>query len=388
MFRIGQEEIDAVTRVIESKQLFKVNGGPLQECAHLREELQQVFGTEHAIYMTSGHAALTSALIGMGIGPGDEVIVPGYTYIATAMAVVAAGAMPVIAEINETMTIDVADVERKITPRTKAVIPVHIQGFPSDMKGIMELAEKYNIMVLEDACQADGGKFGDKRLGTIGHAGALSFNFYKLITSGEGGALFTDDHTIYERALIYHDSSAVAFFGDQLSDVQTPVFCGHEFRTNEILASILRVQLSRMDGIIADNHKNRNKLVEALDGKFKIAPSNDWDGDCATTLALQFDTEEEARKVKAVVGGTIPIDTGKHVYPHWTAIMEKRGALHPAMDPFKMEANKDIVPDYKADMCPKTLDILARTLYVAIHPDMTEEDILQKAAALKAALEA
>ena len=108
----------------------------------------------------------------------------------------------------------------------------------NDMKGIMELAEKYNIMVLEDACQADGGKFGDKRLGTIGHAGALSFNFYKLITSGEGGALFTDDHTIYERALIYHDSSAVAFFGDQLSDVQTPIFCGHEFRTNEILASI------------------------------------------------------------------------------------------------------------------------------------------------------
>lgn len=385
MYRIGQEEIDAVARVIASKKLFKVNSGPLQECAKADEELRQIFGAKYAILMTSGHAALTSALIGMGIGPGDEVIVPGYTYIATAIAVVAAGAMPVIAEIDETMTIDVADVEKKITPRTKAVIPVHIQGFPSDMQGLMALAEKYNIKVLEDACQADGGQFRGKRLGAIGHAGAFSFNYFKLITCGEGGALLTRDKGVFERALIYHDSGAVAFFGDQLQDVETALFCGQEFRTNEIQAAILRVQLGRMDGIIADNHKNRDKLIAALEGKFRIAPSHDWQGDCATTLALQFDTGEEARKVQAVAGGTIPLDTGKHVYPNWTSIMQKRGAFHPAMDPFKMEANKDIVPDYRPDMCPKTLDILGRTLYIGIDPDMPEEKILQLAEVLKAA---
>ncbi len=384
MYRIGQEEADAVRRVIESKQLFKINSG-LHETQNAEEDLCRILGAEHALLMTSGHAALTSALIAMGIGPGDQVIVPAYTYIATAMAVVAAGAIPVLAEVDETLTLDPDDFERKITPATRGVIPVHIQGFPCRMDRITEIAARHDILVLEDACQADGGSFGGRRLGTIGDAGALSFNFYKVITCGEGGALLTNNKEILERALIYHDSSAVAFFGNQLEGSTTPAFCGNEYRTNEIPAAILRVQLGRMDGILADLRKNRAYLASALAGDFTLLPSHDREGDCATTLALFFDTAEEADAVARAAGGVSPINTNKHVYVNWTPILERRGALHPLMDPFKMEANRDIIPDYSKDMCPRTLDLLARTVYFSLTPDMTEAELSALAARIRAA---
>ena len=131
-------------------------------------------------------------------------------------------------------------------------MPVHIQGFPCNMEKIMALAKKYSLKVVEDACQADGGSYKGRRLGTIGDAGAYSFNQFKIISAGEGGALLTNDKDIYGRALIYHDSSAVVFFGDQLSGIEENPFCGVEYRTNEITCAILRCQLKRLDGILHD----------------------------------------------------------------------------------------------------------------------------------------
>ena len=177
MYRMGQEEVSELARVIEARNLFKVNTG-LQESWNVEDKLRRIFDCQHSIFMTSGHAALTSALVAMGVGPGNEVIVPAYTYIATAMAVVAAGAIPIIAEVDDTLTISPEDIERKITPHTKAIIPVHIQGFPCNMDAILDIAQRHNLLVLEDACQADGGSFRGKRLGTIGNAGALSFNYF------------------------------------------------------------------------------------------------------------------------------------------------------------------------------------------------------------------
>lgn len=387
MYRIGQEEIQELAKVIETRDLFKINGG-LQESKGVEESLKKLFDCGYAIFMTSGHAALTSALVAMGVGPGDEVIVPGYTYIATAMAVVAAGAIPVIAEIDDTLTLCPKDVEAKITPHTKAIIPVHIQGFPCDMASIMAIAEKHNLLVLEDACQADGGSFGGKRLGTIGHAGALSFNYFKLVTCGEGGAMLTNDRLLFERALIYQDSSAIAFFGDQMSGFETENFCGSEFRSNELCAAVLRIQLTRLDGILRDLRANKKYMMEQLADVCTFAPSHDPEGDCGTTLTLRFETEEAARAFATAegVGGCLPIDTGKHVYSNWDCVMEKRGAFHPLMDPFKMEANKDIIPDYRKDMCPGTLDKLARSVYISMNPDETKEELDKRIALIKKAL--
>ena len=386
MYRIGQEELDAVTRVIETRALFKINKHG-QDAMFAEEEMKEKLGVKHALLMTSGHAALTSALIGMGIGPGDEVIVPAYTYISSAMAVVAAGAMPVIVEVDQTLTLSPKAFEETITKNTKAVIPVHIQGFPCNMTEICRIAEEHGVMVLEDACQADGGSYLGKRLGTIGDAGAMSFNYYKIITAGEGGALLTNDKTLFERALIYHDSSAVAYFGDQLSGVDTELFCGNEYRTNGITAAILREQLKRMDGIISDLRRNKKILMDAVSDVCEFVPSNDIEGDCGTTVAICFDSADKAKAFATAegIGGTVPINTGKHVYKNWTPIMNKKGALHPLMDPFKMEANRDIVPDYKEDMCPNTLDLLSKVVYISVDPDWTQENIEGKIAAIRKA---
>ena len=389
MYRIGQEEIEQVAKVIESKLLFKVNNG-LQQCLQVEEELKKITGSQYPIFMTSGHAALVSALVGLGIGPGDEVIVPAYTYIASAMAVVAAGAIPVIAEVNDTLTIDPADIEKKISSHTKAIMPVHIQGFPCNMDAIMKIAKEHNLYVVEDACQADGGSYKGKCLGAIGDAGAYSFNFFKVISCGEGGAMMTNHKEVYERALIYHDSSAVAFFGNQMEGFTTEPFCGHEYRTNEISAAVMAVQLGRLEGILRDLRANKKYILEQGADVATFIPSNDIEGDCSTTLAFQFESEEKARAFAEGEDfkGTLPIDTNKHIYKNWTPILQKRGAFHPLMDPFKMEANKDIVPDYKEDMCPVTLDKLSKVVYIHVNPDNTKEELDEKIALYRKALKA
>lgn len=376
MYRIGKEEIEAVTRVINSKNLFKCNDA-CQETYHCECEMREMFNVENALVMTSGKAALISALVGLGIGPGDEVIVPAYTYMASAVAVTAVGAIPVIAEVDDTLTIDVEDIEKKISKYTKAIIPVHIQGFPCNMEAIMACAKRHNLKVVEDACQADGGSYKGRRLATIGDAGAFSFNQFKIISTGEGGALLTNDRKVFERALIYHDSSAVSYFGDQLSEISEPTFCGTEYRTNEIATAILREQLKKLDSILADLRKNKKAIMEALKDKYSFAPSNDIEGDCGTTVAFRFDDEKTARKFAETEGvnGVLPIDTGKHVYACWEPILQKRGAFNAAMDPFKMEANKNLNSNYSADMCPKTLDLLSRTVYVSVNPDWTEDEL-------------
>lgn len=376
MYRVGKEEAEAVSRVIEGKSYFKVRN-LYNETEQAENEMKELFDVKNVLVMTSGMGALVSGLTALGIGPGDQVIVPAYTYIATAMAVVAVGAIPVIAECDETLTIDPEDIKRKITPATKAIIPVHIQGFPCNMDAICDIAKQFGLKIVEDACQSDGGKFHGKRLGTIGDVGALSFNQYKLISTGEGGALLTNDDAVYQRALIYHDSNAVAFFGDQMDAVSEPLFCGVEYRTNEIQSAMLREQLKRMDDMIDNLRRIKKHVMESLKDEYKFIPSNDINGDLATTIAFAFDSAEQANGFIETVGGLSPINTGKHIYKHWTAIMEKRGAYHPLMDPFKMEANKGIVPDYTEDMCPKTLEILARTVYIGIRPDMSEDEVNQ-----------
>ena len=390
MFRIGQEEIDAVTKVaqyardVDSRAMFKVNES-LKESINLQEELCEKMECKHAIFMTSGQAALTSAIIALGIGPGDEVIVPAYTYISTAMAVTMAGAIPILADVDESLTLCAKSVEEKITPRTKAIMPVHIQGLPCNMDALTEVAKKHNLYIVEDACQADGGSYKGKRLGTIGDMGAFSFNYFKIISCGEGGALLTNNKIFHERALIYHDSAAVAYFGNQLADFETQLFCGNEYRSNEFCAAFLRVQLKRLDGILADCRKNKKYIMDALEGMCDFVPSNDIEGDCGIVVPFQFVDEATANRFSTTEGvnGSQPVYTGKHVFKNWTSFVEKRGAINPKFDPFKMEANKESKPDYSEASYSKTLDILARSVYVTVNPDATKGELDKQIECLK-----
>lgn len=383
MFRMGKEEVEAVERVIATKELFRVNNG-LKEAEKFEEAWAKTIGTDYAILLSSGTGALISALVGMGIGPGDEVIVPGYTFMASASAVLAVGAIPVLTEIDETMTIDVDDIEKKISKYTKAIIPVHICGYPCNMDAICEIAKKHNLYIIEDACQADGGKYKGKRLGSIGNVGAFSFNYYKLISAGEGGALVTNNKLAYDRAMIYHDGGAA--FRPYASEFEVPVFMGTQMRTNEVAAAIMNVQLTRMDGIIKDLKRIKKAMTTALSNcdKFTIAPSHDIDGDLGTHLPLRFKDYDTAKKFAEdeTLGGYLVVDSGKHIFYNWGPVMEKRGAHCDELNPYLLPQNKDLNMDCTPDSLPKTIDLVQRTYHVTLHCDWTEEEVQTKIKAI------
>ena len=279
MYIMGKEEAKAAARVIESGKLFRYLGGEERESELFEKEWSEKIGVEYTVTVTSGTAALICALVGLNVGPGDEVIVPAYTFMASAMAPLAVGAIPVIAEVNDSVTIDPADIEKKITPRTKAIMPVHMNGLPSKMDKVMEIAKKHNLLVCEDCAQADGGSFKGKRLGSIGDVGEFSFNYWKIITCGEGGAVCTDNRDVYERTLIQHDSACI--FREYAQGITHPFFSGWNFRTNEILTAVMRVQLRRLDGILDALRKEKKTLMDMLSdvSAFTYNPVNDPEGE-------------------------------------------------------------------------------------------------------------
>jgi len=378
MYRIGQEEIEAVARVIKSRNLFRVNDVNC-EVDNFEKELAEKIGTKYALCLSGGTAALISSLVGLGIGPGDEVIIPGYTFMATAIAVLAVGAIPVIVDIDDSLTIDPEDIERKISAYTKAIIPVHIVGFPCNMEKIIEIAKRHNLKVVEDACQADGGSYKGKRLGTWGDVGAFSFNQFKILTAGEGGAIVTNDSLVYERALVYHDGGAA--FRPFAKELSIEIFIGSQYRVNEIIGAIMRVQLKRLDGILEDLRKTKKIFIDELAGISNITftRSNDPDGDCGTTLGFSFPDEEKARKFATSEGveGWLPIDSGKHVYVNWDPILNKRGAHHPALNPYLLPQNKNLNMNYSKSMCQKTLDLLSKNVFISLGADWPE-DVISK----------
>lgn len=395
MYRAGQEEIDEVAKVIRSRQWFRVGdaqAGHLAECERFEAEWAKAMDVPYALLLNGGGTAgLVCALAALGLGPGDEVIVPAYTWLATATSVLAVGAIPVLAEIDETLGLDPADLERRIGPHTKAVIPVHMSGRAANLEAILAVARQRGLEVVEDSCQMVGGSYKGRRTGTWGDVGVYSLNHFKILSSGgEGGCLVTRDRHLYERAFIYHDSGAV--FRPKAGDLQTPIFVAQQYRASEVMGAIARVQLQRLDGILADLRRVHRALSHALRDAPGVAltPSNDPDGDCGVTLTLSFSGEAQARAfVKACnLGAFVLIDHGKHVYTNWEPLRAKRISHHPAMNPFLFPQNQGLRADYSDTACPRTLEILRRTVYVPLNPDWTDAQIAERGAALKAAARA
>ncbi|GIV19796.1 MAG: 8-amino-3,8-dideoxy-alpha-D-manno-octulosonate transaminase [Armatimonadota bacterium] len=390
MYRIGQEEVEEVRKVLLSGHLFRVGAGVeghLHEVDQFEREWAQTIGTEYALCMAGGGtAALICGLVGMGIGPGDEVIVPGYTWMATATSVLAVGAIPVIAEVDETLALDPEDVRRKITPNTRAMIPVHMVGRPANLQALLDIAREHGLMVLEDCCQADGGSYRGKRLGSWGDAGAFSFNYFKIISCGEGGALTTNDRTLYERALVFHDGGAA--FRPYAKELGIPIFVGIQLRADEVMGAILRVQLRRLDGILSDLRRIRKRFEGELADVpgLRLAPNNDPEGDCGVVVAFQFDSEADARAFAQQADGWLPIDSGKHVYSNWEPLLQKRILHHPDMNPFNHPRNQGLRAEYTPDMCPRTLDVLRRTVFLSLHPDWSEDEVTKRIEACRKAV--
>jgi dTDP-4-amino-4,6-dideoxygalactose transaminase len=279
------------------------------------------------------------------------------------------GGIPIIAESDETLMIDPRDVEKKITRYTKAIIPVHMAGRVCDLAALTKIAKRHKLAIVEDACQAVGGSYRGRRLGSIGQVGAMSFNHFKIISCGEGGGVLTSDQTIFERARIFHDGGCV--FRADAKHIKTPFFTGQNFRVSEIQGAILSVQLTRLEGILRKLRANQAAMLAVLkkSRRFQVSPSNEARGDCGCVIPLFFETAQAAQDFVKSAGEHYkpgcyrPIDTGRHVYSNWDPILNQQGSHNPKLNPFKMARRKI---EYSADMCPRTLDILARTVMVNV----------------------
>jgi len=387
---VGEEEIEAVTEVLRSQELFRYRDGASQ-AAQLEKEAADFLGVEYTLMVNSGTSALICALIGVGVGPGDEVIIPGYTYIATAAAVIAAGAVPVIVEVDESLGLDPAAIKANITPYTKVVVPVHMRGVPARLDEIMAVARKHNLKVVEDCCQCVGGEYKGKRVGTYGDAAAWSLNYYKTISSGEGGLVYTNDRDVYERACFVSDPGLPMWTKDDSGiEWQNEPFPRQTYRPSEILAAMCRVQLGKIEDILAHQRGLKRAFLDELDEAraYRFQHIDDLDGDTGVSASVIIQDKElaigyeHALKAEGVNVGTIFNDgvPDRHIYSYWDSILEKRSP-HPSGYPWK-DPNYHGNVEYSKDMLPQTLDILGRSLRFDFNMNMNEEHARQMARAL------
>ncbi len=377
---IGEEEVEAVSAAIRTKKLFRFMMGEDSKCLQLEKHFCEMTGCEHALAVGGGTAALICGLVGIGVGDGDEVIVPGYTYIASAAAALIVGAIPVIAEINESLTIDPDDVEKKITSRTKAIMPVHMKGIPCDMDRIMALAKKHNLKVIEDVAQACSASYKGKRLGSIGDVGCFSLQQFKVMTAGEGGMVVTHDPEVFQRAAIRHDSAMI--YWDPTKTTVGP-FPGENFRMNEMEGALGCVQFGRMAGIIAHTRKQAKRLRAGIQGlpNVRLHQPPDIEGDLGISVQMQFDTAEFTKKfAEALAAEGVPCGSAynqgfpdRHIFKFWEYIMTKSSSDkhgRPWTSPLH-----DQTREYGPDMCPRTLDILGRTVGISLSQKYTDAHI-------------
>jgi dTDP-4-amino-4,6-dideoxygalactose transaminase len=374
MYIIGQEEIDAMARVVNTKALFRYGLG--HECERFEQRYAAYLGAKHFSLAASGSYALTAAMIGLGLGPGDEVLVPAHTYMASATSVLAAGAIPVIVDIDESITIDPAAIEAAIGPHTRAIIAVHMWGTTCDLDAIMEIARRRKLFVIEDACQAVGGSYKGRKLGTIGDIGAFSFNFYKNMSAGEGGGVVTSDDAVVKRVNCAIDPCHAFWTG---RDEDSKPFAGNGARASEFMGAVLNVQLDRIDGIIEAMRRERDTILAGIQDLkslgLRAAPLNSREFDCATNVFLTLPTTEAADVFVKTFPSVIAGKTGRHTYTEWDQVLMGMGAAHPLMNPYNMPANAECRKNYSKDMCARSLQILNRTVLVPTHPLHTKQEI-------------
>lgn len=378
----GELEQEYVLRVLNKRRVFRFHGQDksLSEAQQLENLYTERLGVKHGLAVNAGTSALISALIGAGIGPGDEVIVPGFTYIATAAAVIVARAVPVIVDIDESLTMDPQAFEAAITPHTKAVMPVHMRGVPARMDEIMSVARKHNLIVIEDVAQANGGSYKGKPLGTFGHAGCFSFQQHKLVTAGEGGMMVTNDDTIFTRASIYHDSAFIFWGMNIIADYE--VFAGENYRLCELNAALALAQSQRIDSLIAKLRDVKKRILAGIRDleQLQLQDIPDPAGDVSYSIVFFLkDQHQSQRFSELLLREGIPCGTisnkgiaNRHIFSNWTYILNKRG-ISDKDNPWENQHYKGNV-QYPPDLCLKTLEILGRAITLNLHQKMTDED--------------
>ncbi len=397
---IGKEEEKEVLEVLRNRWLFRYGDEKdpafVRKVKTLEEMVEQKFAVKHALAVTSGTAALITALSALGIGPGDEVIVPGYTFIASISSIIIARAVPVLAEIDDSLSLDPADVEKKITPRTRAIMAVHMLGNPCDLNRLRAIAEKHGLILIEDAAQAFGGSYGKKSLGTLGKIGIYSFNIFKTINAGDGGMLVTDDDSLYFRAFGYHDQGH--FPSRSGVEIGNRSIVGQNYRMNELTGAVLIAQFRRLDVIM----KRLREIKERFKSKIEKLPGlgfrkiNDDAGECSTLLTVILPTAQVAERLALKIGTTTVTKSGWHVYNNMEQILGKKMIIERGC-PYNCSCYP-CQQEYRKGMLPRTDDILGRAINISVgvvdkglgaafgvHPHSTDAEIDQKAKVFAAA---
>jgi len=390
----GKEERRQIMDVLKTGVLFRYEFPNERKGIYKVKEFEEAFarycGVAHAQAVSSGTAALKVAMAAIGIGAGDEVITQGFTFVATWEAIFAIGAIPVFAEIDETLNMDPADVEKKITPRTRAIIPVHMLGAQARIEEIVAIARRHNLKVIEDTAQAAGGRINGKHVGAFGDMGTFSFDPVKTITTGEGGMVITNDADLYRKACEYHDHGHDHVPNPGGRGGEGRSFIGLNYRMMELQGAIGLAQLAKLDSIIARQRKNKARIKKALK-KIKgitFRRLMDEAGDTATFLAFFLPDAEKARAFNAVLkengaGAIYFAENTWHYYPKWEHLLA--GSTLAANGwPFKhKEVGRDL--KYRPDALPQSARIVERCLVYPIPVKMPKERLAQILGAIERA---
>ena len=386
---IGQEEIKEVVEILETGVLMRYGFDAQRKGMFKVREFEEAFakycGTNYALGVTSGSAALKVALTALDIGPGDDVLVPAFTFLATYEAVMEVGAIPIMVDIDETLNLDPKEIAKKKTPYTKAVIPVHMCGSAACIDTILEEARKHKLLVLEDNAQGCGASFKGKKLGAFGDMGCFSFDYVKTVTTGEGGMVITNNKDLYHRAEWYHDHGH-----DHNPKVSRALegrtILGFNYRMNELQGALGLAQLRKLDYICSEQRKNKKIIKDALAQvpgvQFRKLP--DPEGDSATFLAFNLPEEGVAltyQKLLAAEGvDTVCYKNNLwHYVPNWEHFLARSTAISKKY-PFADPSYKGKI-EYSRASIPYAEDILGRTLVIQIMVKMGQEklDSIRKA---------
>ncbi len=382
---LGEEEKKEILEVLETGVLFRY-GFPAQRKGRYKvEEFEKKFaeltGRKHALAVSSGSTALKVALAALGVGFGDEVITSGFTFVATWEAILECGAVPVFAGIDDTLNLDPAELPRKITSRTRAIIPVHMLGAQARIEEIMAVADQYRLPVVEDTAQASGGFIKGKYLGSFGAIGTFSFDSVKTLTTGEGGMLIMDDPELYRRASEYHDHGHDHIGPDR--GLESRSFIGFNYRMMELQGALGLAQLSKLKDMISRQKVHKNRLKQILSGikGIRFRELVDPEGDTATFLAFSLPDQEKTLALKDLgkkvgLGLTYFFENNWHYYRNWEHLLLQKTASFNGW-PFRVEEGVRKL-SYPRDFLSQTDERMARLLVMAINVKM-EEGVFAKA---------
>lgn len=381
---IGDEEQAAVAAVLKSQSLFRYYGPDLQGTVEAFERgVAEQLDVPHALATSSGTAALTAALAALGVGPGDEVVVPAVTFVATANAVVVAGAVPVFCDLDDSLGLDPAALASVLTPRTAAIVPVHLENVCCDMDGVLAVARGAGVPVLEDACQAMGSSYRGRMAGTMGDMGAFSLQLEKNITAGEGGVVVTSDPELAVRAARYTDQGGQFVTAKGTRGSGDP-FVGENLRMSEVSGAIAGVQLGRLPSIVSRMRAAKRELLAMLGSHSDrvLRGCHDPEGDGGSSAIWYLPTADLARRfVECLLAEGIP---SANLYGGQTVYANPAYAQQLTVVPSRSPWARHAVPvHYPPGLCPRAEELAPRAAAVALGPGYSSADVTAVAEAVE-----